>query len=115
MWVGVQSLSPAALSSAKSPCTHCIGWVGSTAGLNGCGEEKNSCPHRTSNPKPVTRSNSLYRLRSLPTPSQVLVQVPNTDLHWNIFEHQDEISQVAYAPNNTQTVRFTHTKYSKYL
>jgi len=77
MGVGGQSTSPAAWSSAKSPDTHCMGWVGTTAGLNGC-EEKISCPHRTSNPKPAARGNSLYRLRS-PDP-QVLVQVPNTDI-----------------------------------
>jgi len=61
---------------------HWLGGGGTTAGLNGCGE-KISCPHRTSNPKPAARSNSLYRLRS-PDP-QVLVQVPNTDFRWNFF------------------------------
>ena len=84
MGVGGQSTSPAAWSSAKGPGTQCIGWVGTTAGLNGCEEEKISCPHRTSNPKSAARSNTLYRLRS--PDSQVLVQVPNTDFQ---FGQQD--------------------------
>jgi hypothetical protein len=112
MGVVGQSTSPAAWYSAKGPGIHCIGWVGTIAGLNGCGEEKISCPHLTSNPNPAARSNSLYHLHS--PDSQVLVQVPNIDFHWNVFGQHDEINQVAYPPNNIQILRITHIKYLKY-
>ena len=87
-------------------------WATRPTGLNGC-EEKISCPHRTSNPKPAARSNSLYRLRS-PDP-QVLVKVPNTDFHWILFGEQNEISQVAYPPNNIQILRHRPYKILKIL
>jgi hypothetical protein len=44
MWVGGKRYAPAALPLGKKPRTHCTGgWVGPTAGLDGC---RNSCSHR---------------------------------------------------------------------
>jgi hypothetical protein len=41
MRVGGQLHSPAALPPGKRPDTHCIGgWVGPTAGLDGCGKSR---------------------------------------------------------------------------
>ena len=110
MGVGGESHAPAALPPGKSPGTHCTGgWVGSTADLNGCGEEKISCPTglRTPNRQPAA---SRYTDYVLPVPRQVLLQIPNTGFHWNFFGQQDEISQVAYLPNNTSILRTTQTK-----
>jgi hypothetical protein len=63
--VGGQSNVPAALPPGKRPGNHCVGgWVGSMAGVNGCGK---SYPHRDSIPDRENCSELLYRL-SYPGP-----------------------------------------------
>jgi hypothetical protein len=61
MRVGSQLHALAALPPGKRPGIHCIGgWVGSKAGLDGCGKSR---LHQDSNPGPSrARSESLYGL-----------------------------------------------------
>jgi hypothetical protein len=50
MRVGGQIHDPAALPPGKRPGSHCIGgWVGPSAGLDGCGKHR---PHRDWIPEP---------------------------------------------------------------
>jgi hypothetical protein len=66
--VGGQRHSPAALPAGKRSFIHCIrDWVGSRAGLDGCGK---SCPHRDSIPGP----SSPLRVAVPTTPSQPRVR-----------------------------------------
>jgi hypothetical protein len=111
MGVGDQSHAPAALPPGKSPGTHCTaGWVRSTAGQNGCGDEKISGLPPNFEPRPLELAASRCTVYALPVPRQVLVQVPNNDFHWNFFGQQDEISQVEYLPSYTSIFRTTQTK-----
>ena len=52
----------AALPPGKSPGAHCAGgWVGPSAGLHGCGEQKISCPPTgVRTPNRPARSESRY-------------------------------------------------------
>jgi hypothetical protein len=60
MGVGGQRHAPAALLPGKWPGTHCIGsWVGTRAGLDGCGKSR---PIGIRSPDRPARSESLYRL-----------------------------------------------------
>jgi hypothetical protein len=55
--------NPYSFSPGKSPGTHYSGgWVGSNDGLEGYGEEKNSCSHWGSNLDLPAHSESLYGL-----------------------------------------------------
>jgi len=50
-----------ALPMGKRPCINCTGdWEGRRASLDGCGEEKVSLAHRSSNPERLTRTEFLY-------------------------------------------------------
>jgi hypothetical protein len=54
MRVGGQFHAPAALLPGKRPGSNCIGvWVGSMAGLDGCGKSR---PHRDSIPGPYDQT-----------------------------------------------------------
>jgi hypothetical protein len=65
MGVGGQRHTPAALPQGKRPGIHCIGgWVGTRAGLDGCGKSR---PIGIRSRVRPARSESLYRL-SHPSP-----------------------------------------------
>jgi hypothetical protein len=64
MGVGGQLHAPAALPPGKRPGTHCIGgWVGPTAGLDGCEKSRR---HRDSIPGPTSQVASRYTDWAIP-------------------------------------------------
>ena len=66
MGVSGQRHVPAALTPGKNTGTHFTGgWVGLRAGLDGCGEEKISCPTRFE-PRTVQPVDSRYTDYSIP-------------------------------------------------
>ena len=97
MGVGGQSHASAALPPGKRRYTHCIGgWVGHTAGLDGCGKSR---PHRVSIPGPSSPNESLYTKSNTDTPpvvmfrnvrrmSEIITDAANfTYIHTHIHTH----------------------------
>jgi hypothetical protein len=79
-WGWMFNATPWPLYPRKRAGTHCTGgWVGLTAGLDGCGQ---SHPYRDSIPDRPAHSESLYRL-SLRGPCPF--QYPTTNLFFNFF------------------------------
>jgi hypothetical protein len=63
-----QRHTPAALPLEKSPGAHSTGgWVGARAGLNGCGEDKTSCPPPGFESRTVQPVASSYTDYAIPT------------------------------------------------
>jgi hypothetical protein len=74
MGMGGQHHVPAALPPVARPGTHFIGgWLGSRAGLDGCGQAR---PTGIRSPDRPARSQSLYRLRITPTYQWIQKPVP---------------------------------------
>jgi hypothetical protein len=60
--MGGQSHALTTLLPGKSPVSHCKGsWEGPRAGINGCGQEGISCPHRGSKHKSTSRWRAAIR------------------------------------------------------
>jgi hypothetical protein len=80
---------PVALPLGKRVGTHCTcGWVGPSAGLDGCGK----CLHRDSIHGPPSQSKSLYRIRFPGKPLNIVLEVS----HFNSFCSRIGVAMKAY-------------------